>query len=359
MIRTARASESWLNPAPPRTVIAQMSDRIDRFWLATTAIAGTLLAACATPMVNDTQAPEAAKTTVTVCYAASPYPAFVQNQASDGSYSDNVGSESKGSNGARKPDITVTCLVTLALLGDGSTMRAGPERAQIKNAMRWLRNTQRPNGTVGAPGNMLEHGLATYTLVEGAGLSNYSLMWDHANPAMKALLAHRNEDGGWSSDPNQDHSDAEATAWCTLACMSARFFEHAAPKQPSDEDLLTWFDHHPATTAEHAACELLCRAIAGQTAPALANRVRAEASIEDPDECFWATSALFLLEGPNWEEWRLKMKGLESKMNRDKGHKYFGCYPATGRRGAISTTALVSLALEPFYRYSRLMRFDS
>ncbi|MFT4842430.1 MAG: hypothetical protein ACJA0V_002155 [Planctomycetota bacterium] len=89
---------------------------------------------------------------------------------------------------------------------------------------------------------MFEHGIATYTLVEAAGLSDYCLLWDYAEPAVKTLLAHRNDDGGWSGDQYQDHRDALATAWCALACMSAKHFGHAAPEQPSNEDRIPRVD---------------------------------------------------------------------------------------------------------------------
>lgn len=339
-----------------------MGERIHSSWLATAAWTCTLLVACASPTASSTATNAAAKRVTYSCMPSSPDTAPARNQAQDGSYSDGSYSGSNESSNERRSDIETTCLMTLSLLGDGSTMRAGFYKTQIKNAIRWLRHAQQPDGTIGATAgtasnnNMVEHGLATYTLVEAAGLSDYRLLWNCAKPAMKALLAHRNDDGGWSSD--QDQSEALATAWCALACMSARHFGQATPEQPSNQDLMVWFDRHPATTAEHAACELLCRSVAGQTSPDLVHRVLAEATVTDPDECYWASTALYVLGGPSWKTWQAKMADIDSMRITDIENEHFGCYPPAGRRGLITTTALRALSLVAYYRYSRLIRLN-
>jgi hypothetical protein len=336
-----------------------MAERIHSPRLATAAIAATLLAACATPTASDPEPDAVVEMMTYSCPDGSAYSTFTRNQAPDGSYSDSSDLSSEHT------DIETTCLMSLSLLGDGNTMRSGAKKTLVKKAIRWLVKAQRPDGTFAATAtgtasndNMFEHGLATYTLVEAAGLSDYHLLWKYAEPAVKTLLAHRNDDGGWSGDQYQGHSDALATAWCALACMSAKHFGHAAHEQPSNENLMVWFDRHPATTIEHAASELFCRSFAGQTSPDLVRRVLAEASVTDPDECFWASTALYLVGGPSWKAWETKTNDLQSTRIDNLDSQHFGGFPPAGRRGPIATTALRVLALQAHYRYSRLIRLS-
>jgi len=343
-----------------------MSKRPPRFWLAPPAILCLLAAACASPAPAQTK-DKPVKMTRTVCLAGDRFPWITNNQAEDGSFS--------GPDG--KPDLTATCLMTLALLGDGSTMRAGPDRARIKKAVLWLRaqlmadGTFRPFGKRARKNSTRANGLATYTIVEAAGLSEYRLLWKTVDPAVKALLALRNDDGGWSSDPTQKNSDSEATAWCALACMSARFFRHPAPGQPSQKHLVDWFHRHPAKTAKHAAMELLCRVTAdklptdeyngAQTAHVLADhplveRLLAEASVEKPDECYWASNALFAVGGKPWKAWQPRLTAITTSQNTaPKSEHYLTWDPGHGHT-RFETTSLRVLTLQTYYRFSHLVR---
>ena len=364
-----------------------MRKRSNYRWLAATGITCVLVAACASPARPDGPEKEPRKTIS--CYFGTSQPWFTKQQAEDGSFADDDG----------KPDIATTCLVALSLLGDGSTMRAGPDKVIIKKAVGWLRKIQRADGTfatgVGSastePNSTRQHALATYTLVEAAGLSKYRLLWNYTTPAVNALLARRDQDGGWRSDPSQPHGDAQTTALAALACMSARFFDHAAPEQPSNRDLMRWFDEHPAATGVHAAAELSCRHVAGQASgqlasaqpttaqpaiaqpataqPAtaqlatarlaierLADLVLAEATIGDPIKCLWSSNALYVAGGKHWQTWQAKLKPLTSITEMDADSDHFGSVEPAGGQGRTSTTALRFLTMQSYYRYSRLIR---
>lgn len=339
-----------------------MRERPQRHWLATTAIACTFAAACSSHATSQTKGTPV-KMIRTACFIGDPHAWLTGAQAEDGSF---PGAD-------RKPSVTMTCLTTLALLADGSTMRAGPDKKAIRNAVRWLIAQQRPDGSFhpGGKNSTRQHGLVTYTLVEAAGLSEYRLLWNKVAPALKTTLALRNNDGGWSCDSTQKTSDAETTAWCALACMSARFFQHAAPGQPQQEALVGWFHRHPAKTTKHAAMELYCRVIADKkpsdrtdrarpphtlASHPLAERMLAEASLKDPDECYWVSNALYAAGGEHWKAWQPKLKMLESTRNTDFESEHYKTWPPSNGLGRTTTSILRVLTMQAYYRYTRLIR---
>ena len=322
-----------------------------------------LLAACVASPTISPAANAATGKTKTVTYSF-PHAEtwFSRHQASDGTWA----------NAAGEPDLEATCLCTLALLGDGSTMRAGPYRLQIKNAMRWLLNQQQADGTFASTGRdcIREQALATYLMVEAAGLSKYRLLWQPAISGLQAVMAHRDANGGWRSHGDQEHTDARTTGWCTLAILSARRFQDSVPDDlnlpaslPATKELLTWFDQHPAKTTEAAAIDLLCRRFAGQAAtvrPELlhaANRPLADSQARDAYEVFWTTYALSHVGGTHLQHWQEQLKDLAATKAHDLEDLYqYGSWPPSGELSRAATTALFALSEQVYYRYAKLLQ---
>ena len=81
--------------------------------------------------------------------------------------------------GGGREDLRFTAVSVLALLADGSTVRAGPYRPQTKNAVRWLRDRIDERGRIGhdaRPDWLLDHMIAATALTEAYRLSDYHTM---------------------------------------------------------------------------------------------------------------------------------------------------------------------------------------
>lgn len=285
-----------------------------------------------------------------------------RHQASDGTWANDAG----------EPEFEATCLCTLTLLGEGSTMRSGPYKLPITRAIRWLRNRQQADGTFASSDDhrIRQHALATYVMVEAAGLSNYRLLWQNVMPALRSLIACRDPDGGWRAAREQAQCDARTTGWAILALLSAREFQDTVPAElpwptnlPTNAQLLTWFDQHPADNTEAAAIELLCRQFAGQTVanrPALlqtANRVIADTQTHNPHQVFWTSYALTRIGGTHWQQWQQQLKALSERKAADlEDLGNYGSWPASGELSRAATTALYGLAEQVYYRYAKLLQ---
>jgi hypothetical protein len=275
---------------------------------------------------------------------------FRRTQRSDGAFADDDG----------EPRLRETCLAVLAELGDGSTMRAGPDRDVLRRAVGWLRERQQDDGSldVTADDPIRQQALAAYTLVEAFGVSEYrGPMRRIAGRALDALLAQRNDDGGWPATAGAP-SDPLASCWAALACDSARHFGFDV-EAPSAIELLPWFGAHPATTAGERAALLLVRQRLGDDAEAelqkLALRLATEADPERPEAAFWTSFALFPFGGEAWQRWQRRL-GETVVQTQDLAPDAADMWLPVPGFSSVETTALRTLTLEAYYRYSRLIR---
>ena len=124
-------------------------------------------------------------------------------------------------------DVGVTGLAVLAFLGNGSTMRSGPHKNQIKQAIVWLRNQQQHNGLFGVNAShdfVYDHAIATFAVCEAYGLSDYQLLKDTAQKGINYLESHRNPYAVWRYQPRDNDNDTSVTTWAALAFVSGDFF---------------------------------------------------------------------------------------------------------------------------------------
>jgi hypothetical protein len=102
-------------------------------------------------------------------------------------------------------DVGVTGLALLALLGDGNSLRSGPQRESVRRAVAWLREQQDPaTGLIGTTSHhsfIYDHAIATLAMVEAYGLSEYKLLKSSAQRAIDYLEFHRNPYAVWRYQP--------------------------------------------------------------------------------------------------------------------------------------------------------------
>ena len=302
-------------------------------------------------------------------------------------------------------DVGVTGLALLAFLGDGSTMRAGPYKQNIKKGVTWLRKQQQENGLFGMNAShdfVYDHAIAAYAMCEAFGLSNYKLLKKTAQKGINYLESHRNPYSVWRYQPRDNDNDISVTGWCIMAYESGEFFglqinksalamcetfldqvsdatgKHGYTKQgegssrkPGDHATKFPIEKGEALTA----VGLFCRFFMNQDPKekpimkASADLLRSKPPIWDEksgtiDHYYWyyATYALYQYGGAHWNEWKKKLEtSVVKNQHRDAGEKNkLGSWDPIGAwgedGGRVYSTAILVLTLEAYYRYSRLVR---
>jgi len=300
-------------------------------------------------------------------------------------------------------DVGVTGLALLAFLGDGSTLRAGPHRQQVRKAVQWLRAQQHVNGRIGTNQShdfIYDHAIATYALTEAYGLSNFPAIKHTAQQALNYLEAHRNQGAVWRYQPRDKGNDTSVTNWCAMAYIAGRDFGLDVNKKAFG-NIADWLDqvadhasgHHGYSkrgeqSSRHpgdhirrfplgkneplTGSSLMVRYMLGQrekTHPVLARSARLIASkppIWKPKSghidfysWFWCSHALFQAGGQQWRGWSQDLsKALLTGRRKDGAAKGswdpIGVWGEDG--GRVASTALAALSLQSFYRYARRIR---
>lgn len=301
-------------------------------------------------------------------------------------------------------DIGVTGLALLAFLGDGSTMRSGAFRDQVKKAVLWLRAQQRDDGLFGAPAAhdyLYDHAIAAYAMCEAYGLSGYSLLREPAQRGLDHLAAHRNPYGVWRYQPRDGDGDTSITGWCVMALATGKHFGLAvddgalkasavwldavtdasgrhgytaagqrSSRKPGDHGSRFPADRTEAMTA----VGLFARFFLGQDpAKTPAMHKAADLLLQQPpvwddaggrvDHYAWyyASYALFQMGGKRWTAWQKQLQPtLLGKQHRDPkdGNRFGSWDPACAwgdDGGRVYSTAILALCLQANYRYSRLL----
>jgi len=302
-------------------------------------------------------------------------------------------------------DVGNTGLALLAFLGDGSTLRAGPYKDTIKKGVLWLKDQQQENGLFGTNAShdfVYNHAIATYAMCEAFGLSQYTLLKPYAQKGVNYLESHRNPYSVWRYQPRDNDNDTSVTGWCIMAYESGEFFGLEINKAALDI-CAVWLDSVSDATGKHGyskagepssrkpgdhatkfpvekgesmtAVGLFCRFFMGQkpeekpVMKAAADLILSKPPIWDPkagtiDEYYWyyATYALFQMGGRHWTEWQKHLTAAVIKpQHRDKAKKnLYGSWDPIGAwgedGGRVYTTAILTLTLEAYYRYSKLVR---
>ncbi|MCK5940406.1 MAG: hypothetical protein KAI24_00440, partial [Planctomycetes bacterium] len=226
----------------------------------------------------------------------------------------------------------------------------------------WLVARQRDDGTfdVAGPRPVADHCLVTYALVEAFGLSRWrGPASASAGRALTAMLRMRHRDGGWAVAPDEVGVDGVSTAWGVLACRSAREFA-IEPETPSAAELRRWLDGVATDTTRAAAAVLVARQRLDEgdgdaTAAATADHLLERTDPAHPEATFWTTYALYRIGGERGRRWSLALRGALLRSQQADGEQRGSWSPAPGSSRVV-TTALNTLTLEAYFRYSRLVR---
>ncbi|MBK8100804.1 MAG: terpene cyclase/mutase family protein [Planctomycetes bacterium] len=300
-------------------------------------------------------------------------------------------------------DVGVTGLALLAFLGDGSTLRTGPYKENVRRAVRWLREQQHADtglfGSTSSHDFIYDHAIAAYAMCEAYGLSDSATIKRNAQAGIDYLERHRNPYAVWRYQPRDGDNDASVTGWCVMAYESAK--DHGLLVNANALRLAaTWIDEatgpdghcgyqrrgepgsrHPGDHGTRFPVEkseamtavgLFCRYFLGQdhrdspVMVAAADRLLQRPPVWDPragtiDEYYWyyGTYALYQRGGEPWVRWSKHLHGAVVKTQLQDGNQKGSWDPigAWGQDGGrVYSTAILTLTLEAHYRYTRLVR---
>ncbi|MEM7201226.1 MAG: prenyltransferase/squalene oxidase repeat-containing protein [Planctomycetota bacterium] len=303
-------------------------------------------------------------------------------------------------------DVGVTGLALLAFLGDGSTMKAGPYKKNIRDGVRWLREQQQETGLFGTDAvhaYIYDHAIAAYAMVE-AYQGESKLLKKYAQRGIDYLESHRNPDMVWRYEPQGNDNDTSITGWCVMAYKSAQDFNLKVNDQAIGY-CEVWFDQvtdpasgragyrkrgEPSSREEGdhevnfprdkgealTAVGLMCRFFLGQdpddqpTMVAAADTLLKTPPIWDEDDgsvdhyyWYYGSYALYQMgkfKGKDyWGKWAKSLTKAVVKTQRDEGN-FKGSWDPIGvwgeYGGRVYSTAILVLTLEAYYRYTRLIR---
>ncbi len=318
---------------------------------------------------------------------------------------DPEGDRCDGAGGALN-DVGVTSLAVLAFLGAGYTDRGIAKENRYAKHVRagapYLILAQADDGAFGpreTQSFIYNHAMATLAVCE--------LFWMTKNPRYKKpaqdglnfLAAARNPLGAWRYRPRGGDNDTSVTVWCLMALRSGRF---AGLEVDPDgfEGARQWIDQvtDPETgrvgylarggpsfrpkgmearwpaSATHAmtAAGTLGRIFLGedpQTSEIVAKGARLcadrppvwnpDAGSIDMDYWYFGTLALFQVGGPSWQVWAGNMEDAIIRHQHPQGTgARAGSWDPLGPwgpdGGRVYATALMTMALEVYYRYDRV-----
>lgn len=312
-----------------------------------------------------------------------------QNNCSDGKCQ-GPGSDTGGST----YDAGLTGLAVLAYTGHGNSHRFGKFKLTVNNALRYLKQTQRRDGSIGyveagVHGGMYNHALATMALCELYGVSRDFTLKRSAQKAVDFVLKAQNPNLGWKYRPKSGKNDTSVTGWMVLALKAAKTAGLEVPEE-AFTGAQRWFARatdsrgvagytgpgggsgvlagnenfgaHPVMTA----VSVVCRVFSGERLSTPQLQKGAKVIGEDLPRYeenqvsyyywYYGTYALYQFGGPRWEKWNKAMLKALVGTQRSGGCDD-GSWDAVGEwctaGGRVYAVALNVLTLEIYYRYER------
>ena len=291
-------------------------------------------------------------------------------------------------------DVGVSALSLLAFLGNGHTHRFGAFKETVRRGLRFLRQVQKPDGSLGFTGGrsptIYDHALATMALCEAFAITRDPYLRRHAQGAVDFALAAQNPGAGWRYGVKPGDNDTSVTGWFVLALKAARTAELVVPDR-AFQDARAWLDRATDSRGatgyqgpdgmsaalgenegrfEAAPCMpavgVVCRMFTGQRASEPV--VRAGSHLLDQRRPRWeprqlnfyywyyGTYAQFQVGGAAWRRWNEDMKAALLPHQRRGGCEDGSWDPIDEwgvAGGRVYSTAINALTLEIYYRYER------
>lgn len=302
-------------------------------------------------------------------------------------------------------DIGVTGLSLLAFLGSGNTPTHGKYKKVVLRGLRYLQGQQdEETGCIGEVNShqafLYDHALATLALTEGYGLSRWPMLREPAQRAIRFIQRARNPYRAWRyAYPPDGSNDLSVTGWMVMCLKSAddfglevdsaaldgarAFIEEMTDPNTGRAGYLSrggYSAREPglaerwpeSKTEAMTAVAMLCRVFLGEDpdrSPALragADLLRKQLPLWDEEEgtidpYYWyaGSYAMFQMGGADWDIWQGRMLDAVVKTQRRDGDEQGSWDPQFGpwghRGGRVYSTAIMTLCLEVYYRYDRLI----
>ncbi len=308
-----------------------------------------------------------------------------QHQASDGHWGlhdfheccrDHQKCDGRGSTNS---DAAGTALALLPLLGDGNTHQHGTYKDTVARGIGWLVKQQKPDGNffTGGEANslMYSHAIATIAICECYNMSGDLSLRIPAQRGIDFIIASQDlRSGGWRYQP-REQADTSVVGWQVMALKSGQMADlNVTPK--SLQEAHRWLDSvagansqlgqyayqngrfNLAMTAE----AILCLEYLGQDRSSGSMVQGAKYLVENLPQAgretsyywYYATQALFHLQGEPWQQWNAAIHPLLIDSQRKEG-PLAGTWDARDqweqRGGRIYSTSLRLLMLEVYYRH--------
>ncbi|MGA2069611.1 MAG: hypothetical protein ABSG86_31960, partial [Thermoguttaceae bacterium] len=299
-------------------------------------------------------------------------------------------------------DSAATGLVLLSYLGAGYTHLDERYRDVVRRGVEWLVKHQKPDGDLYTGGHRVTHfyghGIAAMALCEAYGMTQDPDLREPARKAVEFIVKTQEpRRGGWRYEPGRE-SDTSVTGWQLMALKSAQMAGLDVPRETL-ERISRWLDQAQGPgndgryvyspwegdTAEERAGRvpslamtaeaMLMRMYLGQRrndvqlirgAEYLAAHLPEVGSREQPtrDSYYWyyATQAMFQMQGPYWTAWQNRLNPLLKAGQVQDGPWAGSWHPLEpvrdtwGHAGRLYVTAMNLLMLEVSYRHLPLFQ---
>ncbi len=281
--------------------------------------------------------------------------------------------------GSSKSDTGGTGLALLPFLGDGNTHEQGPYKELVRKGIGWLIQHQKPDGDLfsGGEGNsrMYSHGIATIVLCECYGMSGDVSLRAPAQKAIDFIVAAQDpRSGGWRYQP-REAGDTSVVGWQVMALKSGQMAELNVPRKTLTESK-RWLEsvagkngqagqyayqggrYNPAMTAESLLClQYLDHSRDSNEIVSSADYLKnnlPEQGRETSYYWYYATQAMFHLQGDHWKQWNAAIHPLLVESQLTDGPMAGTWDPKDQWEksgGRIYSTSLRTLMLEVYYRH--------
>ena len=311
--------------------------------------------------------------------------------------------------GQMESDTAATGLALLAYLGAGYTHQEDKHRAAVRRGIDWLVEHQKPDGELFSGGTsaarFYSNGIATIALCEAYGMTKDPELREPARKAVEFLIGSQHPTrGGWRYELDtrgfSTETDTSVTGWMLMAMKSAQMAGLEVPDEVF-EKIGRWLDSAEAQRAEgqyiynpHAdrtkeqqlkglepnlamtAEAMLMRIYLGRQREdsgliAGADHIQGnlprmgkdEANMRDCYYWYYATQAMYQMQGEHWEAWNDRFRVLLPESQVQTGALAGSWDPRrpvpdrwghTGGRHYV--TALQLLMLEVYYRHLPLFK---
>lgn len=282
-------------------------------------------------------------------------------------------------------DTGISGLAILAFLGGGQSHLDGDHQDTVRRGLEFLLRSQAADGNLAGEARLFArmycHGIAALAISEAYAMTGDARLRPFVERAMRYTVRAQNaNDGGWRYLPG-DAGDMSQFGWQLMAIKSAGLAGVAVP-DATHQGMRRFLDSasagrygglaayrpHGPPTATMTAEALFCRLFMDARRSSAATREAVELLMQETPRSgdvnlyywYYATMALFQLQGPEWEVWNQHLQQRLLAAQVTTGVQAGSWSPKTvwgGYGGRVYTTAMAALCLEVYYRY--LPMFDA